>query len=66
MESESERESKTEREKSREGEENWGERGKTCFTGEWLASSYLPPAAAATGFQMRWARAAVSKRSLYQ
>ena len=55
------RERKRERERSREGEKRWGERGKTCFTGESLASSYLPPAAAAPGFQMRWARAAMSR-----
>lgn len=55
-------------ERSRGGEERrTGQRGaKTCVTGERLASSYLPPAAAATGSQMRRARAAVSERSLYQ
>lgn len=47
-------------------EKNRVERGKMCVTGERLASPYLPPAAAATGSQMRRARAAVSKRSLYQ
>lgn len=40
--------------------------GKMCVTGERLARPYLPPAAAATGSQMRRAGAAVSKRSLYQ
>ncbi len=54
------------RERSRGGEENRAEGGKTCVTGERLAVPYLPPAAAATGFQMRRARAAVSERSLYQ
>ena len=53
-------------ERSRGGEENRAEGGKTCVTGERLASPYLPPAAAATGSQMRRARAAVSERSLYQ
>lgn len=42
------------------------ERGKMCVTGKRLALPYLPPAAAATGSQMQRARAAVSKRSLYQ
>lgn len=47
-------------------EENGAARGKTCVTGERLAWPYLPPAAAATGSQMRRARASVSERSLYQ
>lgn len=56
--------------RSGEGEEKTaggregGERKRV--TGEWLASPYLPPAAAAAGFQMRRAGAAVSERSLYQ
>lgn len=52
--------------RSRGGEENRAEGGKMCVTGERLALPYLPPAAAATGSQMRQARAAVSERSLYQ